>query len=147
MRLTCTKCKIEQDETDFYPDYRRSDGKNSWCKACVKTDSARRTAYRYKNDPVFRKKVNDYQNNRNRKLREEAGVARRRRNLCVEYTVTAMKNPDIGKHSIRTEISRSPCVLLKAHAIVMKDDPERLTTGFLQHLIGRSCKFNENEAF
>lgn len=32
------------------------------------------------------------------------------------------------------------CKILKEHAIDMRSDPERLTTAFLQRIIGISCK-------
>lgn len=32
------------------------------------------------------------------------------------------------------------CNILKKHAIDLKDDPERLSTEFLQNLIGIECK-------
>lgn len=64
-------------------------------------------------------------------------------------TINALKNHKGGisvhdRHNLK--ISQSPCVLLRAHAIVMKDDPERLTTDFMQHLIGRKCRnYDEDE--
>ena len=35
---------------------------------------------------------------------------------------------------------RSACTILKDHAENMKNDPERLTTSFLQKIIGIECK-------
>lgn len=35
--------------------------------------------------------------------------------------------------------SHNVCTILKRHAIDLKDDPEHLTTDFLQKLIGRDC--------
>lgn len=61
----------------------------------------------------------------------------------LNHTVTAIKNHNgmIGvQDRINLKISQSPCVLLKAHAILLKDDPERLTTAFCQTLMGIKCK-------
>lgn len=63
----------------------------------------------------------------------------------LAHTVNAIQNHKGGisvTERIDMKISQSPCVLLKAHAIIMKDDPERLTTDFLQNLIGRKCRTN-----
>lgn len=144
MRITCTKCKLEKDETDFYNDKRRGNGKGSWCKKCINSDNIQRHKIRYKNDPAYRKKINNNQKCRYWNARKDAGLSSRHK-LSIEHTVTAMKKHIGGNHSIKTEISKNPCVVLKAHAIVMKDDPERLTTKFLQNLIGRSCNLNENK--
>lgn len=67
----------------------------------------------------------------------------------LEHTVNAIKNHTGGiqvKERINMKLSQSPCVLLKAHAIIMKDDPERLQTSFIQELIGIRCRnHDENE--
>ena len=39
---TCTKCKIEQDESNFYSDSRRRDKLRSWCKSCQAKDTKKR---------------------------------------------------------------------------------------------------------
>jgi hypothetical protein len=146
MKLKCTKCKTEKEDTEFYPDKRNNNGKTSWCKSCMKSDCARRSKYKYNTDPEYRQKIREYQNKRNRKITQENGIARKRRKISVSHTINAMKNHNVKSNSIRNEISQSPCVLLKVHAIILKDDPERLTTNFLQNLIGRKCNLDENEA-
>lgn len=48
--ITCTKCKIEKSEDEFYPDKKKKNGLQSWCKSCcynlnkewVKNNSERR---------------------------------------------------------------------------------------------------------
>ncbi len=40
----------------------------------------------------------------------------------------------------RTSMGWSVCAILKKHHLKLKDDPERLTTEFMQNLIGVKCK-------
>lgn len=35
MKKTCTKCKSEKHEDEFARNTKSSDGKASWCKACL----------------------------------------------------------------------------------------------------------------
>jgi hypothetical protein len=61
----------------------------------------------------------------------------------LEHTVSVMKDhKGMVKDHERAglNISKNPCILLKAHAILLKDDPERLTSDFCQNLMGRKCK-------
>lgn len=65
----------------------------------------------------------------------------------LEHTINMIKDhKGMVKVQERTKlkISQSPCVLLKAHAIVMKDDPERLTTEFCQKLMGIKSDYDKN---
>ena len=43
-----------------------------------------------------------------------------------------------GKHKERTV-----CKILKKHARELKNDPERLSTAFIQNLIGSKCKIKK----
>ena len=40
--ITCTKCKDEKDESEFYKDSRRKNGLRSWCISCQKEDNRKR---------------------------------------------------------------------------------------------------------
>ncbi len=66
----------------------------------------------------------------------------------LDHTVKIMKEHK-GIVSVKEradlKLSQSPRVLLKAHAEVMKNDPERLTTEFCKNLMGIKCNYDKNE--
>lgn len=51
----------------------------------------------------------------------------------------AMKGTEAAPKVNLAELPKSTCTILKAHNEMLKNDPERLTTGFLQKLIGVKC--------
>lgn len=49
----CSKCGIKKDISEFYCDSKRKDGKNSWCKVCVKLQHKNK----YHSNPEIRKQI------------------------------------------------------------------------------------------
>jgi hypothetical protein len=43
----------------------------------------------------------------------------------------------------KANLSTNTCVMLKAHARVMREDPERLTSEFCQQIINKDCGIND----
>ena len=43
----------------------------------------------------------------------------------------------------RADIPRGVCTLIQAHHEALKDDPERLTTDFMEEIIGVKCNFRK----
>ena len=52
MSKRCTKCEIEKSFSDFYPDLRNSDGKQSQCRDCQNESKLK---WREKNPEYMRK--------------------------------------------------------------------------------------------
>jgi hypothetical protein len=112
----CNTCGITKPVSDYY---KRGDDKTKYhaeCKVC----SAKATAERLKN-PINRKKYNESNKIRNAKARREQGIPERA--------------PGTG--NLRW---KGACTIIKKHHETMKDDPERLSTEFIQNLMGRKCK-------
>ena len=61
--ITCTKCKIEQDESNFYKDKRRVNGLRSWCISCSKEDNRKR-------EPIYNLKRQEYRTSHKEELRK-----------------------------------------------------------------------------
>ena len=115
---TCLHCNVEKDDTEFYRSKKDATGIQSWCKDCQKTYANNR----YKSlatDPEYRKKLNAYQSERLRKIRREQGV------------------PERGVRGVYTGVI---CNMIKKHHEELKEDPEHLTTEFMQKMLGRKCK-------
>jgi len=59
------------------------------------------------------------------------------------------KNPELLKENFDKLHKAQVCKIIKNHHEDLKDDPERLSTDFIQRLIGIKCepkkKINENE--
>lgn len=119
---TCIHCNVEQDDSEFYVSKADPNGKQVWCKSCQKNYNLIRYQNAKKNDPDFFKKRNEYQKQYARKQRRDAGLPER----CERGTYTGVI-----------------CKILKEHHEELKDDPERLSSEFLQVILGRRCK-NEN---
>lgn len=66
--ISCTKCKIEKPESEFYKDKRRPNGLRSWCINCQKEDNKKREPnyneqrrkYRLNHKEEYRKKKKIY---------------------------------------------------------------------------------------
>jgi hypothetical protein len=97
---TCTKCKIKQDESNFYSDKRRPDGLRCWCKTCQKIDGQKREPnynetrrkYRLEHKKEFRenKKIY-YQNNKEKILADNAKWRQTLNGRFISYITTAKK--------------------------------------------------------
>lgn len=70
----CTKCKIDQDENEFYKSNRHLSGLKSWCKSCCRADNNKRECNynhkrrKYREDHKEESRVNKrayYINNKN----------------------------------------------------------------------------------
>ena len=107
----CRGCGEWKDESDFY----KCDGYlQASCKKCYIKSVVERNRHRMQTDPLYRKQHNECQRNRLRRINNT-------------------KNP-------RGEYTGAVCTIIHKHHDDMKDDPEHLTTEFLQELLGRKCK-------
>lgn len=111
----CSKCKIEQSTSEFYKRATTNDGLAQWCKSC-------RSKYfkkRWKEDPAFRKRQIKYTNEYIKKRKQED------REFAKNY------NELVYKYQI--------CKIIRNHHEELKDDPEHLTTEFIQSIMGVKC--------
>lgn len=53
---TCSRCKQSKDESEFYRDRSRPNGRQAYCRACHAIVNQTRQAERYHNDPAFRER-------------------------------------------------------------------------------------------
>jgi len=56
---------------------------------------------------------------------------------CCKYR---KEHPEAVDKALNNQSHKQTCDILKKHAIELKDDPERLTTKFMQALIGIECE-------
>lgn len=116
---TCPKCNTEKEDTEFYKNKKDANGKQTVCKECQKVYAKDLYHSRVENEPDFRAKRNKYQCDYLRKKRRAAGI------------------PERG---IRGAYTGVICNMIKKHHEEQKDDPEHLTTEFMQKILGRRCK-------
>ena len=105
----CSQCKVVKPISEFYKNAANPSGFSYQCKTCTKTASKER--YRQTHIPIGHKKGIDSPRGKQRFLAK-----------------------DIHKHS-----RGDTCITLHIHSEIMKDDPEHLTTEFMQKILGRKC--------
>ena len=108
----CGKCREEKDDTEFY---RGGHGQlYSYCKKCWSIYTAAYSENRKNSDPTYKEKI--LIKNRETSRRYYSNPENRKR-----------------KYSIQT------CKIIRDHHEDLKDDPEHLTTEFIQKLVGSKC--------
>jgi len=115
---TCIHCNVEKNNSEFYRMKKDSKGKQLWCKVCQKDYTNTRYQWNLANVPNYLKIRNEYQKEYSRKRRRAAGL------------------PERGVRGVYTGVV---CTMIKQHHEKMKDDPEHLTTDFMQKMLGRKC--------
>lgn len=135
----CAVCGEVKPTSEFYPRKESKSGYRRECKTCSKQIHKK---YREDNPGVVRKRRKDY----NKKHPDviSAQQTRYRKTHRKEENARAKKwrqnNPERFEeiqHKYRV------CKILKNHAADLRDDPERLSTEFLQTLIGYKCEETE----
>ncbi|MBW2645112.1 MAG: hypothetical protein JRE23_02835 [Deltaproteobacteria bacterium] len=86
----CTKCGIEKPIDDFYSNQRKKDGHHTICKMCHTEDVRKRYHKKYKHDPEYKKRRDQYSHDWHLKNKEKnnARVAKDRRDKrmkCIEH--------------------------------------------------------------
>lgn len=60
--------------------------------------------------------------------------------LEIQHSKHPGKRGSLPKEKISQPKRRDACVTMKVHHKEMKDDPDHLTTAFIQKVIGRKCQ-------
>lgn len=122
---TCTKCGISKDESEFHKDSKNPDGLRSRCKICI---SIKNKEFYYSLSEEEKKKrcINSciYQY----KIRIRNGSNPQKK----------IENVGITKHKT-DHVNYEVCKIILKHHEDMKDDPEHLSTEFIQKLIKVKC--------
>lgn len=108
----CIKCGITKPLTDFY---KRGDDKTKYRGICK--DCSAKTNAEWLNVPANRKKYTEYSRIQAEKARRAKGVPKR---------PPPNANPKC----------KGVCTIIKKHHEDMKNDPERLSTSFIQGIVG-----------
>ena len=116
----CNKCGEEKEEIEFYTD-KRNGRLQLRCKKCQCKQTADISKVRLKQDPEYKKRYTMYQ-------LEYCYNKRRTRNCIIRKPIERLG-----------EKSDATCKIICRHHKEMKDDPEHLTTEFLQKIVGRKC--------
>jgi hypothetical protein len=131
----CNKCKVEKPLSAFHTDKTLSSGVRGICKVCGLSYAKSR----YHTDPEYKQKSNErsmgyYWNRRARDpmYRRKPIALKTKRIKRVRRRVPKLAQVP------ETRVSET-CRILQAHHTAMKDDPDHLTTEFIQKLVGVEC--------
>jgi hypothetical protein len=125
----CTRCHQEKPVSDFGKSSRHKSGYNYSCKKC----QAKYMREKYQSDPVFRRKRLDG-NSRYLKLKYETDPEYKKKEdkRASEYSKRRWRE----RHPVARAVAVTPiCRIIQRHHRIVKDDPERLSTDFLQQLL------------
>lgn len=115
----CKLCKVEKPGTEFYRTKMTKDGLRGHCKQCIK----------------------EYNKNYNKThTRKPYAKFKTREEFIENQSINKKKWWDEQKSSGKFVHTDSICRIIKKHHELMKDDPEHLSTVFLQELVGRRCE-------
>lgn len=96
---SCTKCKIEKDESEFGKDISRKDGLYVYCKKCKKLESKK---YRLKHDIKIKKDSSKYRQDHNIDIKKSATKYREEHRKIINEN-----NRNIYAKNIEKERARS----------------------------------------
>jgi hypothetical protein len=119
----CTKCKEIKKVSEFYRNKNSKCGLTDQCKVCMNKYIREYTKNRYHSDPEFHKKVDDA----NKKHKEQK----------------LLEDPNYRKVISGYVLKSKTCRIIRDHHKEMENDPEHLTTEFIQEIIGRKCNKNK----
>jgi hypothetical protein len=133
----CNKCKTSKPLSDFSIDKTLSTGTRGICKVC----DLEYQNVRYRSDPEYRE----------RKLRLGREYYRNRKASNPMYrripgNLKVKKVKEVKVRKVRPEKIVSfkrpsaVCQIITEHHNLLKDDPNRLTTEFIQMLVGVECE-------
>lgn len=107
----CNKCGELKEDSEFYKTTQSRDGLRTYCKQCMNAYSASRYRIPEVHDAALARSCRYYHS----KHREK------------KYNI-------VDGNIVRT---RSVCSNIRNHAVVLQDDPDRLTSDFLLRIIYR----------
>lgn len=111
-------------------------------------DKKRAKKWRKNNPEMFKEQVRKYREKNPEKVKKwRQNYSKKHKKELNEQTKKYLKtHPDKAKKWARISYTRKmkkeTCSILQKHAEDLKDDPEHLSTAFLQKIIGIKCKKN-----
>jgi len=117
----CPRCGKVKDTSEFYKNSNKKSGLSDYCKDCTRE-------YRcelYNKSPKYRNTLRLKSCRYAYKKRRESG------------SIVYKPEHTIG---VETVLSYQTCEIIKKHHEDLKDDPEHLSTEFIQNLVGRNCE-------
>ena len=133
----CKYCGIEKDEFEFHKDKRLKSGISNICKACYNKQNRKRIIENLKNDPVKRAKNNKYQRSWFKNKCDSDPEFRLKRNELKREWYKINKEKKGPK--VKEPRDNLICKIIREHHELMKDDPQRMSTEFIQEIVGRKC--------
>ena len=139
----CSHCKQEKSISEFYKNRNSKDGHTGQCKTCF----SKYASFKWKNDPEYRKKSNEHWKVYSKQRRAKDPEYRKKIYKAHEkYIKKRIKvDPEFSRHQTELSYKHKICKLIKKHHVDLKDDPEHLTTEFIQKLIGVKCDVRDEE--
>lgn len=107
----CPSCNIAKNLADYGIDRNRKDGKNCYCKECVRLKHYSRPKRVKQYDPV---KAKLYKNNRNKEQRDLQATAKRDSMLKIRYGVSREQYADMFA------AQNGACAICRRHQSTMK---------------------------